>query len=510
VDASGVRVTELLAALSFGADLGLGHPTEHVLRQTYIALHLAERLAMDEPEREVVYYASMLAWLGCHIDAYEQAKWFGDDQAFKHDAAYVDDADALGSVAFLLRHIGDGRPLAERVKAGVGFLADGRHDLEQMYMNHWRAASAFSEDLGLSEAVRDSVAQTFERWDGKGEPDGIKGEEVLPPARLVHLADVVEVFHHTGGVAAAVGVARARSGGQLDPALVTLFAAEAEAIFGELDQVATWDAVMSKAPTASRELSQDELDQALAASADFVDLKSPYTLGHSRGVAELAAAASVELGANTRTVRRAGLVHDLGRMGVPNTIWDKRAPLTAGEVERVRLHPYYTDRILASVPALASLAPVAAQHHERLDGSGYPRGSSAESLTPEGRLLAVADCCQAWSEPRPYREALDADRIAGRLREEVKAGRLDGAAVDAVLRAAGHHVRRNRQWPAGLTAREVEVLRHLGRGMSQKEIAERLVISRKTAGNHIEHIYAKIGVSNRAMASMFATRQGLL
>jgi hypothetical protein len=212
-------VAELLAALSVGADLGLGHPTEHVLRQTYIALHLAERFAMDEQERAVVYYASLLAWLGCHIDAYEQAKWFGDDQAFKHDAAYVDDADAIGSVAFLLRHIGDGRSLAERVKAGVGFLADGRHDLEQMYMNHWRAASVFSEDLGLSDAVRDSVSQTFERWDGKGEPDGIKGEDVLQPARLVHLADLVEVFHHTGGVEAAVGVARARSGGQLDPAL---------------------------------------------------------------------------------------------------------------------------------------------------------------------------------------------------------------------------------------------------------------------------------------------------
>ena len=171
-----MRVTELLAALSFGADLGLGHPTEHVLRQTYIALHLAERRAMDDEEREVVYYASMLAWLGCHIDAYEQAKWFGDDQAFKHDAAYIDIGDAVGSVAFLLRHLGDGRPLAERVRAGVGFLADGRHDLEQMYMNHWRAASALSEDLGLSDAVRDSVAQTFERWDGKGEPDGVERE----------------------------------------------------------------------------------------------------------------------------------------------------------------------------------------------------------------------------------------------------------------------------------------------------------------------------------------------
>jgi HD-GYP domain-containing protein (c-di-GMP phosphodiesterase class II) len=259
-----------------------------------------------------------------------------------------------------------------------------------------------------------------------------------------------------------------------------------------------------------QELSDDELDRVLAAVADFVDLKSPYTLGHSRGVAELAAGASAELGADTRTARRAGLVHDLGRMGVANTVWDKRGPLTAGEMERVRLHPYYTDRVLASVPALACLAPVAAQHHERLDGSGYPRGSSAESLTPEGRVLAVADCYHAWSEPRPYREALDADAIAARLRDEVKAGRLDGAAVDAVLRAAGHRVRRSREWPAGLTAREIEVLRHLARGMSSQQIAERLVISRKTASNHIEHIYAKIGVSNREMASLFATRHGLL
>jgi putative nucleotidyltransferase with HDIG domain len=510
VAGSGVRITELLAALSFGADLGLGHPTEHVLRQTYIALHLAERLKMDAEECEVVYYGSMLAWLGCHIDAYEQAKWFGDDQAFKHDASYVDVGDALGSAAFLLRHIGTGRSLAERVKTGVGFVADGRHDLDQMYANHWRAAAAFSEDLGLSDAVRASVAQTYERWDGKGEPEGIKGENVLISARLVHLADVAAVFHHTGGVRAAVEVARTRRGGQFDPALVELFETEAEAIFAKLEQVTTWDAVMAKAPTTGRELTDDELDKVLAATGDFVDLKSPYTLGHSRGVAELAATAAGELGVDPGTVRRAGLVHDLGRMGVANTIWDKHTPLTAGEVERVRLHPYYTDRILASVPALASLAPVAAQHHERLDGSGYPRGITAESLTPEGRLLAVADSYQAWSEPRPYREARDGEAIAAGLRGEVNAGRLDGAAVDAVLRAAGHRVRRNRKWPAGLTPREVQVLRHLARGMSPKEIARRLVISPKTASNHIEHIYAKIGVSNRAMASLFATRHGLL
>lgn len=508
--ASGVRLTELLAALSFGADLGLGHPTEHVLRQTYIALHLAERLELADEEREVVYYASMLAWLGCHIDAYEQAKWFGDDQAFKRDAAYLDDTDRLASTAFLLRHIGDGRPLSERVRTGVGFIGAGWRDLDQIYGNHWRAASAFSEDLGLNDAVRETVGQTFERWDGKGEPDGVKGDQLLTPARLVHLADVTAVFHHGGGVEAAVEVARSRSGGQFDPDLVRLFEREAPGVFEALESINTWDAVMSKAPSIARELTDDELDGALAAAADFVDLKSPYALGHSRGVADLAGAAAAEWGVDARTVRRAGLVHDFGRMGVPNSVWDKRAPLNAGEVEKVRLHPYYTDRILASVPALASLARIAGQHHERLDGSGYPRGLTAGSITPEGRLLGVADCYQAWTEPRPHRAAMTPEEIATRLRSEVKAGTLDGGAVDAVLRAAGHRVRRAREWPSGLTAREVEVLRLLARGMSHAEVAEQLVISRKTARNHAEHIYAKIGASNRAMASLFATRHGLM
>ncbi|HSV38616.1 MAG TPA: HD domain-containing phosphohydrolase, partial [Nocardioidaceae bacterium] len=291
---------------------------------------------------------------------------------------------------------------------------------------------------------------------------------------------------------------------------VDLFCRDADAIFAELEAAEGWEAVLSLAPTVDRELGDDELDHALEAVADFVDLMSPYTLGHSRGVADLAAGAAAELGLDVRTVRRAGLVHDLGRMGVANTVWDKRSKLDAGDVERVRMHPYFTDRMLASVPELAPLCAIAAQHHERLDGSGYPRGLTAESITPEGRLLAVADCYQAWSEPRPHRAAMDADAIAARLREAVRAGQLDGAAVDAVLRATGHRVRRNREWPAGLTAREVEVLRLLARGLSHAEVAETLVISRKTARNHAEHIYAKIGVSNRAMASLFASRHGLM
>ncbi len=208
-------------------------------------------------------------------------------------------------------------------------------------------------------------------------------------------------------------------------------------------------------------------------------------------------------------LRRAALVHDVGQLGVPNSIWDRRGPLTASEEERVRLHPYFVDRMLASC-ALEPVGKLAAEHHERLDGSGYPRGMTGDALSLPSRILAAADVYQTKGEPRPHRPAATADEVASHLRNEVRAGRLDGDAVDAVLRGAGHRVRRKRGWPAGLTGREVEVLRLVAQGLSHRQIAERLVISRKTASNHVERIYAKIGVNNRAMASLFAMRHGLM
>ena len=506
---SGVRLGELLAALSFGTDLGMGHPTEHVLRQTFIALRLAELMGLAAPEREVVYYTSMVAWVGCHVDAYEQARWYGDDRALKHDARLVDLERAVPATAFLVARLGGEQSWAARLRTGAGFVTGGWRDSAQMYENHWRAASALVQDLALPAPVLAGVEHTFERWDGRGEPERRRGEEVHVASRLVNLADVVEVFHDVGGVPAAVGVARERSGGQLDPGLSALFCDAAADIFTDLDGVTGWDAVTPIAPAVDRELGDEELDAALAAIGDFVDLKSPYTLGHSRGVADLAGKAA-EDGLDPVLMRRAGLVHDLGRMGVSNGVWDKRGRFTAGDREQIRLHPYLTDRILSRLPGLTPLAAVAAQHHERLDGSGYPTGATAAALGPEARLLAAADCHQAWSEPRPHRPAGTPDEVASRMREEVRAGRLDGASVDAVLRAAGHRPRRRREWPCGLTAREVEVLRLLARGLSPGEIAERLVISRKTAANHVEHIYAKTGARNRAMASLFASRHGLV
>jgi HD-GYP domain-containing protein (c-di-GMP phosphodiesterase class II) len=260
-------------------------------------------------------------------------------------------------------------------------------------------------------------------------------------------------------------------------------------------------------------VSGERFDAALAAIANFVDLKSPYTLGHAGAVADLAAAAAVGLDlpeAEIRTLRRAGLVHDLGRLGVSNSIWDKPGPLGPGEWERVRLHPHITERMLRQSETLLPLGAIAAAHRERLDGSGYPRGLAGPAISRSARILAAADAYQAMREPRPYREPRSAQEAASELRAEVKAGRLDAEAVTAVLGAAGHRVLRRREGPAGLTPREVEVLRLVARGLSNKQIAERLVISPKTVSNHVEHIYAKIDASTRAMASLFATQHGLL
>ncbi len=419
-----VTLAELLAVLSLAADLGMGQPMEHVLRQCLIALRLAERLGVDESEREVVYYTALVAWVGCHVDAYEQAKWFGDDTALKADFRLTDFATAASKPMFMLRHLGTGRPVAERARLGVAFLGEGRRAAETMLDNHWMAADELAARLGLAQRVRDSVEQTFERWDGKGVPKGVRGEEILLAARLVSLADVVEVFHRAGGLDAALEVARQRRGTQFDPELVDLFSAEAPALCEGLDDGSTWDAVIEVEPALGVRLGHAEVESALEAIADFTDVKSPYTIGHSRGVADLAGAAAQVFGlkdAAAQQVRMAGLVHDLGRLGVPNTIWDKAGTLSHAENERVRIHPYLTERMLACSPGLTPLAAIAVQHHERMDGSGYPRGLSGGAVSPEGRLLAAADFYHSRTEPRPHRPAAGSDEAAAAMRAEAKA-----------------------------------------------------------------------------------------
>jgi HD-GYP domain-containing protein (c-di-GMP phosphodiesterase class II) len=338
----------------------------------------------------------------------------------------------------------------------------------------------------------------------------------LPLAiRLVHLAAIAEVYHRTGGVESAIAVARERAGGQFDPRLVEAFADCARDLLAGLEDESSWDAVIAAEPALVKALDGDELDASLEAVAEFADLKSPWFTGHSRGVARLVAGAAQAAGLPDDAItelRRAGLVHDLGRSGVPNTIWDKAGALTDAERERVRLHAYYTERMLARPEALARLGAIAACHHERLDGSGYHRSLPGSTLAPAARILAAADVYHAMTEARPHRDALPPDDAAAELRREVRAGRIDAEAAEDVLSAAGHAHRsaRGRARPGGLTARELEVLLLVARGASSREVARQLVIADKTARNHVERIYAKLGVSTRAEASLYAMRHGLV
>lgn len=507
-----VRLAELVASLSLGIDLGFGQPMEHVLRQCLIALRLADRMGLDDEARAVVYYTALLVNVGCHTDAHEQAKWFGDDIELKA-GKYDHEQRSIAAVAASVRRIGHGHAPLHRFQIGLGLALSGFRELDGMITRHAELAGSLAAEIGLPIDVQAAIGASYERWDGRGWPGKLRAAAIPVASRLAQIAEYIEVAHRVGGEHAAVTMARERHGSQFDPVLADLIADDPGGILGKLGASDTWDTVIGAEPALSRTMSGQQLDDALLGVANFVDLKSPYMLGHASAVAELAGAAGQRLGlpaGDLTQLRRASLVSGLGRLGISNTIWDKPGPLGAAERERVRMHPYLTDRMLQQSSWLAPLGAVAAQLRERLDGSGYPRGLSGNSISIQGRVLGAADAYQAMREPRPYREALSAEQAASELRADAAAGRLAADAVESVLSAAGHQGMRRAEHPGGLTAREVDVLRLVARGLSSRQIADRLVISPKTARNHIEHIYTKIGASSRVAASLFAVRHGLL
>jgi HD-GYP domain-containing protein (c-di-GMP phosphodiesterase class II) len=507
-----VRVAELVATLSYAADLGLGQPLSHCMRQTVIALRLADLAGVSDEDRAATYYTGLLMNTYCHADASEQARWFGDEIAFKRDMFGQLGAHTAYTVAFLVRRLAGHGGVTDRVRRLAAFRA-GYRDLLGFLNTHATLGSQFAVRMGLGDRVAGAIADTYEQWDGNGEPRHLRGTEISVAARLAQFAAPIEVLARHHGAAAAIAVARKESGSTFDPGIVDLFCANATAVLDGLDDAAGWDAIISAEPGLATTIAGDGLDRVLEAMADLIDLKSPHLAGHSRGVAELAAAAAGAAGlpaADARLLRRAGHLHDLGRLGASNIVWDKTGPLSRAERERVRLHPYLTERMLADVPGLATARQIAARHHERLDGSGYPHGLTGASLTTLDRVLAAADVYHALTEPRPHRPAQPAADAARVVRDEVHAGRLDADAVAAVLTAAGHRAPTRRQFPAGLTPREAEVLALLARGHSNKEIARRLVLSAKTVSNHLEHVYSKLQVSSRSAATLYAAQHGLV
>jgi HD-GYP domain-containing protein (c-di-GMP phosphodiesterase class II) len=286
----------------------------------------------------------------------------------------------------------------------------------------------------------------------------------------------------------------------------------AAGVLAAADAPSVWEAALAAEPGSPRRLTGDDAERAIRAVGEYADMKSGYFRGHSAGVSALAAGGGRRLGLSDGEVNalaRAGHLHDLGRGAVMVDVWEKKSPLTESERERVRTHAYNTERILARADFLGPAAALASQDHERLDGSGYHRRVPPSGLPIAVRVLAAADVYRALVERRPHRPAHEADAAANELRREARDGRLDAEAVEAVLGAAGRDTRPPER-PAGLSAREVEVLRHVARGLTNKEIATALDISVKTAGHHVEHIFTKIGVTTRAAAGLYAMQNDLL
>ena len=507
-----VSAGEVLAALSLATDLGTDQALEHGLRTAVLCSRLSTAAGADDDVHADAYHLGLLHSIGCTSDAHEAATVYGDDRPVRSDFATIDSARPNELMAFLWRRTAEAR--APHVVAFAGAVLAGPRRARTGLTAHCEVGQRFAGRLGLPDGVRDALWHVFERWDGKGMPRGIAGARIPQPARLLHLARDADVHWRLGGAQRVRSVLETRSAGAYDPELADLARGELPRALAELDEQPAWEAAMQARPAHPATLAGDALDEACRVIGEFADLKSVFTLGHSPAVAELAEAAAWRLGlaeAEVVVVRRAGLVHDIGRVAVSTGLWEKPAALTTGEWERVRLHTYFGERVLARCDGLADVGAVAARHHERLDGSGYHRGAGAGDLSLGARVLAAADAYQAMTEPRAHRPALTPAATAAELDRDVVMGRLDGDAVAAVLQAAG--VRTGaapRPFPAGLTAREVEVLRLVARGHSNKAIAAQLHLSPKTVGHHVGHVYAKAGVSTRAAAALFAVEHGLL
>jgi HD-GYP domain-containing protein (c-di-GMP phosphodiesterase class II) len=449
-----------------------------------------------------------LAHSGCTTDAHVTAELFGSSLTTHFNPVMY----GSGREVFtgLLRALPDPEGHAPvRVLQAAGRLPRVARQKRPHFTAMCEVAQMLADGVGLPPSVQGLLAHLMARWDGKGPLGGPKGDQIPLPMRIVHVAVDAAFQRLLGDEAYVVRVVREHAGRGLDPEVASCLADDAAEILAVDREATAWQETLACEPRPHLILEGEAIDRALAAMGHFADLISPHLTGHSAGVAELAAAAARRCRIDTpTTLRRAALVHDLGRVAIGARTWQKAGPMTADEWEQVRLHPYHTERVLSRSSFLAALAPVAGAHHERLDGSGYHRGSGGAELSRPARVLAVADAYHAMTEPRPHREPLSPERAGSILVDEANAGRLDPDAVSAVLEVAGQHAPRIER-PAGLSQRESEVVGLLARGLQTKQVARVLGISVKTADRHVQNAYGKIGVSTRAAATLFAMEHGL-
>lgn len=513
-----VRRADFMVVLAYATDLATGQSRDFALRSCVVAMRLADAMGLDIDMRRQVYHQAILRYIGCNADTHLLATAFGDEIALRQDLAITDFANyaALGQVfvkAFN-RQFADLPP--DRLKAAVQLgLAEVIGISVPILAGHCEVAGRIGQRLGLSKDMQGNLGQLYERWDGKGLPKGLSGHNVRLPVRIVTLAqDAIALTEAHDFDRMTVEIA-ARRDGPYEAALVDLFLGDADRFLAGVDAGVDREQILALEPEPKAYLDEAACEEAFTAIADMIDMRMPFTFGHSRAVAALGDAAGRCVGLpgdDIRAIRWAAYVHDIGELAVPVSTWLKDKPLTPRETVSAQLHPYHGEKALACLAADGrAIAWLVLRHHERLDGTGYHRYAKAPDLSPAARILAAAEAYCTAIEDRPHRPGLSVQAAAAKLRELVKAGRLCADGTEAVLTAAGQASRRaGTPGIDGLTPREIEVLRHIASGLTAKEAAAVLGISPKTAENHIQNLYAKIGVSTRAGAALYALERGLV
>ena len=514
---SSVLRIDVFAALSLATDFALGQPQEFALRSARFAVRLAHADGANAAAVSAVLYQSLLRYVGCNADTFLMSALLGDEYAVRRDFAEIDSGrpgEVIGVVLQALRRRHAGASAAAMIVAIAQGLARAPSASRAILTGHCEVAERIAARLGLAPDLQGNLRQLYERWDGTGLPAGLKGEAVAYPVRVVSLAQDALVLVDAFGRDRAAALIAKRSGGAYDPKLATLALRYFTDLLEGLDAPVDAVALRALEPQPQILLSDDAIDAACLVMADMADMRMPHTLGHSRGVAELSEATARLMRLpepDILCVRRAGLVHDIGEVVLPVSVWARPGALAGAEWDQARLHPYHSERIVARAGgALVEVAAVAGRHHERLNGSGYFRGCRAADLTPASRILAVAEAWRGWVEPRPYRPAQRAEAATARINQGVREGLFCPIAAAALLEAAGQRSNKaQRNQIADLTPREIEVLRLIAAGQTAKEVARNLTMAPKTAGNHLQNIYAKLGVTTRAAAVLFAVEHGI-
>jgi HD-GYP domain-containing protein (c-di-GMP phosphodiesterase class II)/DNA-binding CsgD family transcriptional regulator len=510
-----VRQSEIVASLSLVADIGMGQPMGQAQKTCLLALGIAREMGLADQDAKDVYYLALLRFIGCNAHAATDAAMTGgNEMTFRRGMATVISGSQVDAMSHMVRHLGEGLPVTTRVGLVAGAFAAGPKFARDTIAASCEVARIIATRLGLGPSLVRALGYAGEYWNGKGMPDGVSAEEIPIAARVVNVARDVDVLNRVGGRSLTEEVLRKRRGQAYDPAVADAFIQHAWPIWEGIGEESVWDQVIEADPASSLPLTSDRLTAALECCADLADIKCWFTRAHSAAVSSIARDAAKRLSFNSNevdTIAAAGLVQELGKTGVPNGVLENPQALTQSQWESIRLTTYLTHMILARCQGLEPVNDLACAHHERLDGSGYHRGIGGDQISPGARILAAADAFRAMTTERPWRPGMTPDEAAQRLGANVKEGKLSHDAVDAVLAAAGHADQLPKQmWPAGLSDREVDVLRLISLGRSNREVAQKLFISPKTVGRHIENIYGKIGIGTRPAATLFAMQHHLL